>query len=118
MLLYLDNRRPSARTRGPRDSSAARGNGRKVDINENLAREILELHTLGVNGGYTQADVTTFAKAISGWSIGGQDNGRRLAKLGVDNGTPGEFHFREVVPRARREEAARQELRRRRRAAG
>ena len=49
-----------------------------------------------MDGGYTQADVTTFAQAISGWSIGGQDNGRRLAKLGVDNGTPGEFHFREV----------------------
>ena len=43
-----------------------KGAGRKVDINENLAREILELHTLGVNGGYTQTDVTTFAQAISG----------------------------------------------------
>ena len=67
-----------------------------MGINENLAREILELHTLGVNGGYTQADVTTFAQAISGWSIGGQDNGRRFARLGADNGTPGEFHFREA----------------------
>jgi uncharacterized protein (DUF1800 family) len=97
MLLYLDN----AGSIGP-NSKAARfverrnqGKARKVDINENLAREILELHTLGVNGGYTQTDVTTFAKAISGWSIGGQENGRRLAKLGFDNGTPGEFFFRE-----------------------
>jgi uncharacterized protein (DUF1800 family) len=49
-----------------------------------------------VDGGYTQGDVTTFAQAISGWSIGGQDNGRKLAKLGVDNGTPGEFLFRDV----------------------
>jgi len=96
MLLYLDN--PASI--GPNSKAARfvgkRGNGRKVGINENLAREILELHTLGVDGGYSQADVTTFAQAISGWSIGGQDNGRRLAKLGVDNGTPGEFLFREV----------------------
>ncbi len=96
MLLYLDN----AGSIGPNSKAARfvgkRGNGRKVGINENLAREILELHTLGVDGGYSQADVTTFAQAISGWSIGGQDQGRRLAKLGVDNGTPGEFLFREV----------------------
>ena len=46
---------------------------RRVGINENLAREILELHTLGVGGGYTQADVTTFAEVITGWSIGGDD---------------------------------------------
>ena len=67
-----------------------------MGINENLAREILELHTLGVDGGYTQADVTTFAKAISGWSIGGQDNEHRFARLGLDSGKPGEFFFREV----------------------
>jgi uncharacterized protein (DUF1800 family) len=98
MLLYLDN----AASIGPNSKAAsflarrAKGRGRKVDINENLAREILELHTLGVNGGYTQTDVTTFAKAISGWSVGGQDNGRRFAKLGFDNGTPGEFLFRDA----------------------
>ena len=96
MLLYLDNQASI----GPNSKAARfvgkRGNGRKVGINENLAREILELHTLGVDGGYTQTDVSTFAQAISGWSVGGQDNGRRLAKLGVDNGTPGEFLFREV----------------------
>ncbi len=67
-----------------------------MGINENLAREILELHTLGVDGGYSQADVTTFAQAISGWSIGGQDHGRKLAKFVDDHGTPGEFHFRDV----------------------
>lgn len=38
-------------------------------LNENLAREILELHTLGVRSGYTQEDVTTFAKVITGWTI-------------------------------------------------
>jgi len=72
-----------------------RANGRKADINENLAREILELHTLGVDGGYTQTDVTTFAQAISGWSIGGE-GGRRFARLGAEQGRPGEFLFREV----------------------
>jgi uncharacterized protein (DUF1800 family) len=96
MLLYLDNQASI----GPNSKAARfvdrRANGRKVGINENLAREILELHTLGVNGGYTQADVTVFAQAISGWSIGGQDNGRRLARLGIDNGTPGQFHFRDA----------------------
>ena len=103
MLLYLDNQASI----GPNSQAARfvgrRGNGRKVGINENLAREILELHTLGVDGGYTQADVTTFAQAISGWSIGGQDNGRRLARLGVDNGTPGEFLLPRGLPRTRRQ---------------
>jgi uncharacterized protein (DUF1800 family) len=44
---------------------------REFGINENLAREILELHTLGVDGAYTQQDVATFAQIITGWSIGG-----------------------------------------------
>jgi uncharacterized protein (DUF1800 family) len=57
-------------------------------INENLAREILELHTLGVNGGYTQSDVTAFAQIITGWSIGGGKG--RLA-----GGIPGRFYFRD-----------------------
>ena len=71
MLLYLDNQASIGPNSRPVVSSTAAGKERKMDINENLAREILELHTLGVDGGYTQADVTTFAKAISGWSIGG-----------------------------------------------
>ena len=61
---------------------------RDFGINENLAREILELHTLGVNGGYTQSDVTSFAQIITGWSIGGGKG--RLA-----GGTPGRFYFRD-----------------------
>jgi uncharacterized protein (DUF1800 family) len=62
MLLYLDN----ARSIGP-DSIA--GIRQHKGLNENLAREILELHTLGVRTGYTQADVTHFANVITGWSI-------------------------------------------------
>ena len=48
---------------------------RKGGLNENLAREIMELHTVGVNGGYTQADVTEFARAMTGLSIGGERDG-------------------------------------------
>jgi len=69
MLLYLDQ----AQSVGP-DTMAARflARGRKTaGINENLAREIMELHTVGVDAGYAQADVTEFAKAMTGWSIGG-----------------------------------------------
>lgn len=62
MLLYLDN----ARSMGPNSFAGLR---RGKGINENLAREIMELHTVGVRTGYTQADVTNFAKVISGWSI-------------------------------------------------
>ncbi|HEY1543696.1 MAG TPA: DUF1800 family protein [Xanthobacteraceae bacterium] len=62
MLRYLDN----ARSIGP-DSIA--GHNQHRGINENLAREIMELHTLGVRTGYTQADVTNFAKVITGWTI-------------------------------------------------
>jgi uncharacterized protein (DUF1800 family) len=62
MLLYLDN----ARSIGP-DSFAGVRRGR--GLNENLAREIMELHTLGVRTGYTQNDVTNFAKVITGWTI-------------------------------------------------
>ncbi len=72
MILYLDNQRSI----GPGSALAKRANrrsrnGRKFGLNENLAREILELHTLGVGSGYTQQDVTTFANVITGWSIGG-----------------------------------------------
>ncbi|MEO0466763.1 MAG: DUF1800 domain-containing protein [Pseudomonadota bacterium] len=62
MLVYLDN----IRSFGPSTRIAQR---RGVGLNENLAREILELHTLGVDGGYTQQDVTEFAKALTGWTI-------------------------------------------------
>jgi len=90
MIVYLDNQRSI----GPSSTVGKRANGRRgrnIGLNENLAREILELHTLGVDGGYTQEDVTTFANVITGWSIGGGDN-RRLAE-----GTPGEFEFRETI---------------------
>jgi uncharacterized protein (DUF1800 family) len=90
MITYLDNEFSV----GPNSRLAefvkrrGRATERKIDINENLGREILELHTLGVDGGYTQADVTSFAKVLTGWSVGGGQG--RLAE-----GKPGAFHFRE-----------------------
>jgi uncharacterized protein (DUF1800 family) len=69
MLLYLDQ----AQSVGPDTMAASflsRG-GKKAGLNENLAREIMELHTVGVGAGYSQADVTEFARAMTGWSING-----------------------------------------------
>lgn len=77
MLFFLDNQQ----SLGP-DSRA--GQNRKRGLNENLAREIMELHTLGVGGGYTQEDVTSLARIITGWTFAG-----RQGKLGA----PGSFAF-------------------------
>ncbi len=63
MLLYLDQ----AQSAGPSSPMGSRGRG----LNENLAREILELHTLGVRSGYTQDDVKEFARALTGWTLPG-----------------------------------------------
>jgi len=62
MLIYLNN----AQSVGP--GSPAGQNGKR-GLNENLARECLELHTVSPAAGYTQADVTSFAKLLTGWSI-------------------------------------------------
>ena len=90
MILYLDNER----SMGPNSMLAKTGRRRRAkksaDINENLAREILELHTLGVSGGYDQSDVTAFAHALTGWSVG-SDQGR------FRQGVPGAFVFRENI---------------------
>ncbi len=81
MLIYLD----AVNSIGP-DSPAARNGTRARGLNENLAREILELHTLGVRTGYSQADVTEFARALTGWTA------PRIVANGGD-GTPGAFGF-------------------------
>jgi uncharacterized protein (DUF1800 family) len=87
MLLYLDNHMSVGPNSQAARALARRNGGRHVGINENLARETLELHTLGVGSGYTQTDVTTYAEVITGWSIGGEAG--RLPR-----GEPGEFMFR------------------------
>ena len=74
MLFYLDNwlsARPDFIV------PAGPNRGRKAGLNENYARELMELHTLGVDGGYTQRDVTEVARAFTGWTIDRpQINGR------------------------------------------
>jgi uncharacterized protein (DUF1800 family) len=68
MLLYLDQ----AQSIGPGSGAGMRAEARQQrrrGLNENLAREILELHTLGVRTGYTQEDVTEFARALTGWTL-------------------------------------------------
>ncbi|MET0707379.1 MAG: DUF1800 family protein [Tardiphaga sp.] len=77
MLFFLDNQQSI----GP--TSKAGQNGKR-GLNENLAREIMELHTLGVGSGYSQGDVTALARIITGWTFAGREG-----KLGA----PGSFAF-------------------------
>ena len=65
MLMYLDQQNSV----GPNSPAALKHPG--AGLNENLGREIMELHSLGVDAGYSQADVTEFARALTGWSMGG-----------------------------------------------
>ena len=67
MLLSLNN----ATSIGP-DSPQGKKSGK--GLNENHARELMELHTVGVDAGYTQADVTSFAKVLTGWTFGRGEN--------------------------------------------
>ena len=62
MLIYLDNTRNTASPRTGQDR-----------LNENFAREVMELHTLGVDGGYTQDDIETLARALTGWRVNPPD---------------------------------------------
>ncbi len=78
MLIYLDNHRSI----GPNSKVGIR---RNKGLNENLAREIFELHTLGVKGGYSQEDVVNLARALTGWGIAGFKSRRY---------EPGQFVFR------------------------
>jgi uncharacterized protein (DUF1800 family) len=77
MLFYLDNQQSI----GPNSRA---GRNRKRGLNENLARELMELHTLGVGNGYTQQDVATLAAILTGWTFAG-----RAGRLGE----PGTFIF-------------------------
>ncbi|MEL6238106.1 MAG: DUF1800 domain-containing protein [Pseudomonadota bacterium] len=93
MLLYLDQ----FQSIGPNSQIGERRRRRSPNapqrgLNENLAREILELHTLGVDGGYSQADVTEFARALTGWTV---PNLSRLARFAKDQ--PGGAAFVEIA---------------------
>jgi uncharacterized protein (DUF1800 family) len=69
MLFYLDNWQSA----GP--DQHLNPNRRQRGLNENYARELMELHTLGVDGGYTQKDVTEVARCFTGWTIRGPQRG-------------------------------------------
>jgi uncharacterized protein (DUF1800 family) len=87
MLIYLNN----AQSIGP-DSQA--GEMSRRGLNENFGRELMELYSLGVNGGYTQADVIALAKLLTGWSvdIGQPDGGgRRVVRFMQSRLSPADF---------------------------
>lgn len=78
MLFYLDNFQ-SIGPQSQRARLAARRRGQAPGLNENYARELMELHTLGVDGGYVQADVEALAKILTGWTligVGPRQSGR------------------------------------------
>ena len=79
MLVYLDNWQNVA--------PGTHGKGKKASagINENYAREVMELHTLGVDGGYTQSDVTALAHILTGWTLGRQFGGSSADETPDDN---------------------------------
>lgn len=106
MLFYLDNARSTVDStheslgmrrrarRNPRFAQKPQAL-RKAGLNENYARELLELHTLGVDGGYTQRDVIEVARALTGWTLVAgalQPNVQR--RLGMADAEPGSFIFR------------------------
>ncbi len=95
MLLYLDQ----AQSIGPNSAVgsriSARG-GKQAGLNENLAREILELHTLGVRSGYDQTDVTEFARALTGWTVAGIARGPIARGIGLDSNA-GDFAFASAI---------------------
>jgi uncharacterized protein (DUF1800 family) len=109
MLFYLDNARSVAdeQHRGTFPAAIRNNPNAPKGLNENYARELMELHTLGVDGGYTQKDVTELARILTGWSIGRPQGGEGARKATNRGGrgfgrrrmmqepeSPGEFVFR------------------------
>lgn len=92
MLLYLDQAQSVGPNSPAGQRAAERPGPRRVGLNENLAREILELHTLGVRTGYSQADVTEFARAMTGWTVAGLGPGQGARQAGRAN-EAGSFAF-------------------------
>lgn len=104
MLLYLDQFQSVGPNSPAQKRRAQRGGDdgdpqRPRGLNENLAREILELHTLGVGGGYSQADVTEFARALTGWTVPGI---ARVDRFGEDQPSGAKFVAVAHEPGARR----------------
>jgi len=106
MQLFLDQ----TRLVGPDSKAALRAAQRNPEnrrgLNENLAREVMELHTLGVRSGYSQDDVTEFARALTGWSLAGNPakaganaagNAHAGRRVLAQNAEPGSFVFRPAL---------------------
>jgi uncharacterized protein (DUF1800 family) len=93
MLVYLDN----FQSIGP-NSAAARPSRRATGrgLNENYARELLELHTLGVDGGYSQNDVQELARILTGWTVSGLAGPATRGSRGEDDAPLG-FAFRDLL---------------------
>ncbi len=91
MLAYLDN----LKSTGP---TSPAGHRRELGLNENLAREVLELHTLGVDGGYGQDDVLALAKLLTGWSLEIERGipARMAMVMGADPSFTGGYGFHDV----------------------
>lgn len=91
MLFYLDNWLSVAPGyHAPRDNNAL---GKASGLNENYARELMELHTLGVDGGYTQKDVTELARMLTGWTLSQRESRKERLTSNGNGGTI--FHFDE-----------------------
>ncbi|MBD3729689.1 MAG: DUF1800 domain-containing protein [Sphingomonadales bacterium] len=91
MQMFLDQ----AQSIGPNSPFTRRRENRGqpgAGLNENLAREIMELHTLGVRSGYSQQDVTEFARALTGWTVDGFRRMRTLQPMGEGRGYVPELH--------------------------
>ncbi|TFW17210.1 DUF1800 domain-containing protein, partial [Massilia arenosa] len=89
MLFYLDNHLSTAAGFVPKGKN---NNGMPRGLNENYARELMELHTLGVDAGYTQRDVTELARMLTGWTftprdLSGPNDGFRFDRRRHDHGT-------------------------------
>lgn len=120
MLLYLDNANSSASSQSKttmearmeempmrqerRDKAKERAQKRKKGLNENYARELMELHTLGVDGGYSQNDVVEVARAFTGWTTIGRkarlqkpDAKREMAQQAMGIRQEGDFRFAAAI---------------------
>lgn len=96
MLMYLDNFSSVGENDDPEQVAQRKGKWRKMQgLNENYAREVMELHTMGVDGGYTQADVTEAARVLTGWTVYPMGRGDRAAGVKKMLEKVGEDHLKE-----------------------
>jgi len=98
MLYYLDNWQSAADSGRPRLEAPRLAQARNRGLNENYGRELLELHTLGVDGGYTQQDVIQVARSLTGWTfLPQQPNAAQVRQIQRRLPEPGVFFFNAQV---------------------